>query len=442
MASKSLYWAEPICLLPSSRPYAFSYTPILASCLPRPAVHTHTQVVTRGELWYRGVPLPWYSQEKKNFISWYRILSVWTCLWWAAHARVSISCERAQALGLSLGQQSPWAGHACGSCRPAARVHLSWSEGGEAGRAHTGAAPPRPPSPWQESRPGPKRATPRPAARPPLTCRRAQGDPPVPPAELPQLLLVLLQPPGFGHRWRGGGWTHSKSGGCHTGPRPGASHSVAGQGRHVPSARPPGPAPHLRPHRPASPGELAARAAPRCYRRGERGRGGSQWRPFLPIRGSPASAGNPAAAWHRHKRGRRRRRQGEVPGGRRRAALRCGGQLAVPRGAEPGWRARARLGSAGASPPALSGRRVTPSSPVLRPGGWGLPPSRRGSGGDKGSSCERAETAGRAAGWSSSPARPGELGPGWPLGWGKAGGQTAAGGNSRPGGCISWRGAP
>lgn len=90
-------------------------------------------------------------------------------------------------------------------------------------------------------------------------------------------------------------------------------------------------------------------------------------RPVLPIRGSPASAGNPAAAWHRHKRGRRRRWRGEVPGGRRRVALGRGGHLAG-----------ALWGRAGACPP-VPGRGVcvcvNPSGPVrrgrkgLRPGG-------------------------------------------------------------------------
>ncbi|XP_039235806.1 translation initiation factor IF-2-like [Pipra filicauda] len=96
------------------------------------------------------------------------------------------------------------------------------------------------------------------------------------------------------------------------------------------SARPPGPR-----ARPAP-----APSQPRCSRtplRASAGRASGarreQRRPFLPIRGSPASAGNPAAAWHRHKRGRRRRWRGEVPGGRRRAAAL---RPRAPRGDGPG----------------------------------------------------------------------------------------------------------
>lgn len=121
-----------------------------------------------------------------------------------------------------------------------------------------------PPCPRQESRHGerakasPKEAPPRPAAPSPLTCCRAQRDPPVPPAELPQLLLVLLQPPGFGHRRRRGGWQHSRSGGCHDRrPLLGAA---------ARPSRPPGP-----PRTCALSAALLPETAPRCCRRGEAG---------------------------------------------------------------------------------------------------------------------------------------------------------------------------
>lgn len=121
-----------------------------------------------------------------------------------------------------------------------------------------------PPSRRQESRHGerarasPKDATPRPAAPSPLTCCRAQRDPSVPPAELPQLLLVLLQPPGFGHRRRRGSWQHSRSGSCHD--------RRALFGAAARPSRPPGP-----PRTCALSAALLPETAPRCCRRGEAG---------------------------------------------------------------------------------------------------------------------------------------------------------------------------
>lgn len=82
----------------------------------------------------------------------------------------------------------------------------------------------------------------------------------------------------------------------------------------------PAPSPRRGPRARPAPAPCPPRVPRTPLRAAAAGAGRGESRPVLPIRASPASAGNPAAAWHRHKRGRRRRRRGEVPGGRWRAA--------------------------------------------------------------------------------------------------------------------------
>lgn len=273
----------------------------------------------------------------------------------------------------------------------------------------------------------------------------------MPPAELPQLLLVLLQPPGFGHRRRGGGRTHSRSGGCHVRPRPGAFPPLPGEAGECPQrGRPapviPGPDPHLRPLRPASPGELfspgpsalppAGQAGARREPAGGRRGGGGLPCPSAALRRQQETQRPPGTAT---------KGGGGGGSGEGRYLAAAAGQRSAAAGISgcpvgPGRRAKAGAGRAARRMGVSAGTErgcVNTSGPVLR-GRRGL---RRGGPGPssphhEGEEVKRAVTASRpgapgaprGAGRVEQQPGPAELGPGRPIGLGLREGRGSKGG--------------